>query len=149
MVFDIDSTSSVPIYAQLIEQVRRAIAAGVLQPGDALPSLREVSTRMRINPLTVTRAYRELEAAGIVVTEHGRGTFVSALTNTLGPDYRQDALNKAMDRMLVEARHLGATPDEIRTALEDRLRELLSPASGTKTEAVTLPDGGEGLRLDG
>ncbi len=124
MIFDIDTTSSLPIYAQLVAQVKHAIAAGVLRPGDLLPSLRETSTRLRINPLTVSKAYRELEAAGIVTMGQGRGTFVSPKSADLGDSYRKEALGQAVDRMLIEAYHLGASPDDVRSAVEDGLRRL-------------------------
>ncbi|MCL5105275.1 MAG: GntR family transcriptional regulator [Armatimonadetes bacterium] len=121
MLFDVDTASSVPIYAQLITQVKHAVAAGILCPGDALPSLREVAAHLRINPLTVARAYRELETSGILTTEPGRGSFISAHTCVFREDYKQDALFQAVDRMLVDAHYLGAAPDEVRAALEDRL----------------------------
>lgn len=124
MIFDIDTTSSLPIYAQLVAQVKHGIAAGVLRPGDALPSLREISSRLRVNPLTVSKAYRELETAGIVTTGHGRGTFVSSKSEDFGDEYRREALDQAVDHMLVEGYHLGASPDEIRQAVEYRLRKL-------------------------
>ena len=126
MIFNIDTTSSVPMYAQIIAQVKHAIAAGLLRPGDGLPSLRETATRLRVNPLTVAKAYRELETLGIVFTEHGRGTFVNAHSKELGEDYRREALSQAVDRMLVEAYHLGVNPDEVRLTVEDRLKEMNS-----------------------
>ena len=144
MIFSIDTTSSVPIFAQIIAQVKYAIAAGVLRPGDVLPSLRETAGRLRINPLTVAKAYRELEADGIVRTDHGRGTFVNALPANLGEEYRRDALNQAVDRLLVEAYHLGLSPDEVRAAIEDRLQAM---SDGTSEEILPLPPGedkGEG-----
>jgi GntR family transcriptional regulator len=122
MIFDIDTTSSNPIYAQLITQVKHAIAAGVLRPGDGLPSLRENSKRLRVNPLTVAKAYRQLEAEGIVITEHGRGTFVNSRSEDFGSEYRREALEQAVDRMLVEAYHLGASPNEVRSVVEDRVQ---------------------------
>ena len=126
MIFNIDTTSSVPMYAQIIAQVKHAIAAGVLRLGDGLPSLRETATRLRVNPLTVAKAYRELEAAGLVQTEHGRGTFISARCDELGEGYRREELVQTVDRMLVEAYHLGASPDEIRLTVEERLRKMNS-----------------------
>jgi GntR family transcriptional regulator len=135
MRFDVDPTSATPIYAQLIAQVKHAIAAGILRPGESLPSLREVATRLRVNPLTVTRAYRELEAEGIVVTIHGRGTFVSDGAAQVGDEYRREALTKAMDRLLVEAYHLGASADEVRTLLEERL----APGTAAILAAPTRP----------
>lgn len=124
MIFDIDTASSLPIYAQLVAQVKHGIAAGILRAGDALPSLRETASSLRVNPLTVSKAYRELEAAGIVTTDHGRGTFVTAGSKDLGGEYRKESLDRAVDRMLVEAYHLGASPDEVRSAVDERLRKL-------------------------
>ena len=124
MIFNIDTTSSIPIYAQIIAQVKHAIAAGILRTGDGLPSLRETASRLRINPLTVARAYRELEASAIVRTHHGRGTFVSGRSHELGEDYRREAMEQAVDRMLVEAYHLGASPDEVRETIEKRLSAM-------------------------
>jgi len=120
MLFEVDTTSSTPIYAQIVAQVKRALAAGLLRPGDALPSLREMASRLRINPLTVARAYRELEASGVVVTEHGRGTFITLRTSGLKEKYQREALAEAVNRLLEEAQHLGASPEEIRAAIEER-----------------------------
>ncbi len=122
MRFEVETTSAVPIYAQIVAQVKQAMAAGVLRAGESLPSLRELASSLRVNPLTVARAYRELEAAGLVTTEHGRGTFVSAQAVALGDAARQELLAAAVDRLLVEAYHLGATPDAVRATLEERLQ---------------------------
>jgi GntR family transcriptional regulator len=131
MIIDIDPSSAVPIYAQIAEQVKHAIAAGVLRPGDLLPSRRDLAVRLRINPLTVTKAYQELEAEGIVVTEHGRGTFIALKTIDLGEDYRREALTQAVDHMLVVAHQLGSTSDEILERVNDRLRALQVDAPQT------------------
>lgn len=124
MRFTVDTTSATPIYAQLIAEVKHAIAAGLLRPGDSLPSLRELAGQLRVNPLTVARAYRELEAMGIIATEHGRGSRISEKAVGLGEAYRREALTETIDRMLVEAYHLGATPAEIFTLVEERLRTM-------------------------
>jgi len=124
MRFTVDTTSAIPIYAQLITEMKHAIAAGLLRAGDALPSLRELAGELRVNPLTVARAYRELEALGIITTGHGRGSFISAGAADLGEAYRREALAEAVERLLVEAYHLGATPAEIRTLVEARLQIL-------------------------
>ncbi|MHB0937744.1 MAG: GntR family transcriptional regulator [Armatimonadota bacterium] len=126
MRFTVDTTSAIPIYAQLITGVKHAIAAGVLRAGDALPSLRELAGELRVNPLTVARAYRELEAMGIITTGHGRGSFISDGAADLGETYRREALAEVIDRLLVEAYHLGATPEEIRSLIEERLHVMQS-----------------------
>jgi GntR family transcriptional regulator len=124
MRFTVDLTSAVPIYAQLVAQVKHAIAAGTLAPGDALPSLREASLRLRVSPLTVKKAYEELEALGIVVTEHGRGTYVSAAADTRSAAYRREALTQAVDRLLVEAHHLDAPLDDVIALIRERKAAL-------------------------
>ena len=124
MRFSVDTTSATPIYAQLIAEVKRAIATGILHPGDNLPSLRELASQLRVNPLTVARAYRELEALGIIITEHGRGSRISETAAGLGEGYRREALVEVIDRLLVEAYHLGASPAEVRALVDERLRAL-------------------------
>lgn len=120
MRFTVDPASSVPMYAQLVEQVKHAVAAAMLRRGDVLPSLREVSTRLRISPLTVKKAYGELETLGIVTTEPGRGTFISGDAGAFSAQYTQAALVQAVDRLLVEAYHLGASVDDVITLLQAR-----------------------------
>ncbi|HOF86800.1 MAG TPA: GntR family transcriptional regulator [Armatimonadota bacterium] len=129
MRFQVDPTSSIPLYAQLVEQVKHAIAAGTLAPGDTLPSLRELAVRLRISPLTVKKAYGELEALGIVATEHGRGTTVRAGSDAFSARYRREALAQAVDRLLVEAHHLGATTDELIALLYERKTVLEEEAA--------------------
>lgn len=112
MRFKIDPASAVPIYAQLVEQVKHALATRVLQPGDQLPSLRELSVQLRIGYLTVKRAYGELDALGITATEHGRGTYISALSEQLSADLRRKALKLAAQQYLNEIYHLGVTVED-------------------------------------
>lgn len=124
MRFTVDPTSSTPIYAQLVEQVKHAIAAGTLAQGEVLPSLREVATRLRISPLTVKKAYGELEAMGIASTEHGRGTFIASNSNAFSEQYRNEALVRIINRMLIEAHQLGASLDDILTLTRERRQAL-------------------------
>src|ERR1039457_1083459 len=76
--FQLDLHSGVPVYRQVIDQVRGAIAAGQLTPGDQLPTVRQLAVDLAINPNTVVRAYRELELGGLLETHQGTGTFISA-----------------------------------------------------------------------
>lgn len=132
MRFEVETTSATPIYAQLIAQVKRAIAAGVLQPGETLPSLRELAAQLRVNPLTVARAYRELEQQGVINTEHGRGSYVSASAAGLSEAYRREALEAALDRLLAEVSGLDATPEELLALLAERLHREESTHVGTR-----------------
>ena len=75
--FRLDEHSGVPVYRQIIDQVMGRIAAGALQPGDQLPTVRQVAVDLAINPNTVQRAYREMEIRGVLETQQGTGTFIS------------------------------------------------------------------------
>lgn len=121
MRFVLDTTSAIPIYSQLVGQVKKAIAAGVLQPGDSLPSLRELAGQLRVNPLTIAKGYRELERDGIISTEHGRGSFITAQVSDHTQEYRRQVLTQSLDSLLVEAFQVGATAKDVRQLLDERI----------------------------
>lgn len=127
MHFEVDTGSAVPIYAQLIAQIKHGIAAGRLRPGDSLPSLRELAARLRVNPLTIAKAYRELEHQGIVITEQGRGTSVSPQAAAASGAQRQAALQAATERYLTEAYHLNATLPELHAIIDERWSAFIAP----------------------
>jgi GntR family transcriptional regulator len=121
MQFRIDPSSATPVYAQIVNQIKRAIAAGVLQNGDSLPSLRDMATQNRVHPLTVSRAYKQLEHEGYVKTRHGLGTCIH-----LGPAPVSERLKEAifleeLDLLLVEAHNLGITDGEIKRLIIERI----------------------------
>jgi GntR family transcriptional regulator len=120
MQFDIDITSATPIYAQLIMQIKRAIVTGVLRDGEYLPSLREMSVQLRVNPLTVARAYRELDQMNIITTEHGKGSYITKQAVDQTSLFRDEALSKAVDKLLDEAHQLGVSSAEIVKILKER-----------------------------
>jgi GntR family transcriptional regulator len=121
MLIRIDTTSSTPVYAQIAEQIRRAVATGALRPGDALPSLRETAVRLRVNPLTVTRAYKVLEQEGLIETRHGLGSFVAADVAAPAGEYRRSEIRRLIDSLLVDARQLGISTDEVKALLDERI----------------------------
>ncbi len=103
-----------PIYARIAEELRQRIAAGVLQPGDKLPSVRELAAERAINPNTIQRAYRELEAAGWVTSEAGRGCYVREIPR--GGE-REDLL-QTFDDTVDALRAMGITTEELMARLE-------------------------------
>jgi GntR family transcriptional regulator len=114
--FSVDPYGGSPIYLQLSEQIKRAIALGALTPGERLPTVKGLAHDLKLNPNTVARVYRELEREGVIATAPGRGSFVSD-NGALG-DARRVALDVAtrgMDDAVREARSLGITHEEIRT----------------------------------
>src|SRR4249920_2875195 len=90
MSFHVDTASRQPIYQQLVDQIRETVARGELQPEEKLPSVRQLSSELVVNPNTVARAYLELERAGILVSRAGRGMFVAQP----GTDLTKSARNR-------------------------------------------------------
>lgn len=129
MLLAVDPRSSVPLYEQIVGQVRAAVAAGVLSPGDPLPSVRQLAADLRINPNTVAAAYRELERAGLTTVQRGQGTYVAALSDARRDDERARVGRVLVARLVDEARRLGLTPDELRAWLDEALAAAALPTS--------------------
>jgi GntR family transcriptional regulator len=124
MEFQCDPTSRVPIYRQLAEQIRQAVARGRLRPGARLPSVRALSRELVVNPNTVARTYTELEREGVLHTRQGLGVFVAEPQADLSAAARRERLAEALDRFLTEAVHLGYSADEVQAALGKRIRRF-------------------------
>jgi len=113
-------SDGVPIYHQIISQVRYLIAAGRLQPGEELPPIRVLAEQLTVNPNTVARAYLELEHAGIVTKRHGSGTYVSEARSSISQREKTKILAKRVDALLAEARHLDVELNEVIKLLRER-----------------------------
>lgn len=123
MWFHADPSSGVPIYMQIINQVKRATASGLLKAGDQMPSVRELAMELTVNPNTIAKAYQELEREGIIKTVRGIGTFVAEKEVKLVREERVKVLTSAIDKVLIEAHHLGFSEEEVRALLEERIDE--------------------------
>ncbi len=127
----IDDTAEASIYEQIIAQVREAIATGRLQPGDRLPTVRQLADELDIAPGTVARAYGELERLAVVVTEGARGTRVAEHPKSPLPEGdRPDTLVGLLRPVAVAAFHLGGTAKELRAALEQAMRGIFHGEEG-------------------
>lgn len=124
MQYEISSSSRLPIYQQLVQQVREAIARGELKPEDRLPSVRQLSRDLVINPNTVARAYTELEREGLLSNRPGRGVFVAEPREELTREARRRRLVEGLDRFLTEAVHLGFSEDEVARLVASRSRQF-------------------------
>jgi GntR family transcriptional regulator len=120
----ISTASRVPIYQQLAQQIREAIARGELQPEAALPSVRQLSRELVVNPNTVARAYTELEREGLLVSRPGRGVYVAQPRNDLTRAARDRRLTEQLDRWLTEAVNLGYSADEVLRLVAKRVRDF-------------------------
>lgn len=116
--FRLDGHSGVPVYRQLIDQVQGAIAAGVLRPGDQLPTVRLVAVELAINPNTVLRAYREMEIRGILDTQQGTGTFIAARQTEPSQEERERLLTQLVGEFVSRAGSAGVTVSELIEALK-------------------------------
>jgi GntR family transcriptional regulator len=114
----IDYRSGVPIYVQIVEQVRQRVSTGELRPGDQLPTVRQMATDLRVNFNTVARAYRLLDEAGLISTQQGRGTYIwEGPTEETLKQLKKKSLEELARTYLDEAGRLGYS-------LEDALEEL-------------------------
>ena len=122
-MFQIDTKSRMTIYEQVVENIKELIIRGVLKPHDKLPSVRDLSRQLVINPNNTAKAYKELEALGFLYSESGLGTFVSDAKDEK-PDRSkiESGLNKVASGIM-ELKFLGMSDDEIRDALREMLRE--------------------------
>lgn len=124
MEFQIATSDREPIYRQLAMQIREGIARGRLQPGDKLPSVRELSRTLVVNPNTIARCYTELEREGVLHTRQGKGVFIAELATELTKPVRKRRLCELVDNLLTEAVHLGFTESEITSLLAERGRHF-------------------------
>jgi GntR family transcriptional regulator len=114
MQITLDFRSGVPIYIQIMDQIKHLVAIGALSPDDQLPTVRQLASDLRVNFNTVARAYRLLDEAGVMSTQQGRGTYILAPPSEQATErLRQEALAGLTRRYLADVAKLGFTPDEI------------------------------------
>ena len=124
MQIHIATHNGVPVYLQIVQQVKYLVAAGRLAAGEELPPIRTLAEQLVINPNTVARAYLELERAGVVVKRHGSGTYVSDEGSPLARRERMKILTKHADALLAEAQHMDVDLNEILALLKERQKNL-------------------------
>jgi GntR family transcriptional regulator len=126
MQIHITSDDGVPIYLQIVQQVKRLVASGSLLPGEEMPPIRALAEQLIINPNTVARAYLELERAGVVTKRQGAGTYILDASSPLSRREKLKALTQRADALLVEARQLDIDFDDVITLLDERAKLLLT-----------------------
>lgn len=120
MRFQLNFKSGKPVYLQITDQVKAAIASGAAQPGDSLPSIRPLAEELRVNRNTIAKAYSELESQGVIETAAGKGCFVSDNHTTLRKDARMKLLTEEIDQAVVQAHHLQVNKAEFLRLSEER-----------------------------
>jgi len=120
----ISANDGVPIYLQIVNQVKYLVASGRLAPGEELPPIRVLAEQVLVNPNTVARAYRELEIAGIVTKRRTAGTYVSESGSPLARRERVKILTERVDALVAEARQLGVDLEELTGLLRQRAEAM-------------------------
>lgn len=133
----VDAGSGLPVYLQIVDQVRRAVAIGVLKAGEQLPTVKQISSDLVVNPATVSRALRELEHLGIVQSLPGRGAFVrdeaAAAVATSGA---RDVVRSSIDDAIREAKSLGVAEDDLKRLFIDALGSWYRGNGNGKSEGT-------------
>jgi DNA-binding transcriptional regulator YhcF (GntR family) len=127
-------SDGVPIYLQIVNQVKYLVASGRLAPGEELPPIRMLAEQLLINPNTVARAYRELEAAGVVTKRRATGTYVSGGGSPLARQAQLRILEDRIDALLAEAHQMGVGREELLDLMLQRERVLTE-----RQEEETVP----------
>jgi DNA-binding transcriptional regulator YhcF (GntR family) len=120
MQIHVTPNDGVPVYKQILNQVKYLVASGILTPGAELPPIRALAEQLLINPNTVARAYRELEHAGVIVKRGTVGTFVSDNPSPFARRERLRVLRERIDVLLADASHMGIELDELKSLIDER-----------------------------
>ncbi len=139
MLFRLDLQDEVPIYEQIVRQVVSAVADGILQPGDLVPSVREVARQLVVNPNTVQRAYRQLQDQGILQPVRGTGLAVAEGVRERCRRQRDEFVRRRLESALRDALRSGVTAEQLKQMLQD----LVATLNGQReTAADEEPDQG-------
>jgi len=117
----IDPSSGIPIYRQIMEQIKYSLARGALKMGERLPSVRQLSLDLKVNPTTIVKAYSELEHEGVLHTRRGMGTYVSEIRLKIEGAEKAEILRGLAERLVVEAVQLGVDAARVREILEEMI----------------------------
>ena len=141
MLSSIDINSSVAVYVQIENHVQFAIASGRLKPGDQLPSVRELSERLNVNPNTVAKAYRDLEVMGLLYTRRGMGVFVNKGVEGKCRDECRKRIIGRLHEVVAEAKAAGMTAREVSEVTDKSYQTESGPYSATPNSLTALAKG--------
>lgn len=130
MLFRLNPNSGVPIYLQLMEQIKHAIETGALRPGDQLPGIRKMAETLVMNPNTVAKAYRELEHEGVIEVRHGAGAFVSAQSDSRQLADRMRQAQPIVQKTVRQLLQMGISEDEVRRLIDAELLDNREQSKG-------------------
>ena len=120
----INPNSGVPVYRQVMDQIKYYIASGMLAPGEQLPSIRAMATSLAVNPTTIVKAYTELQHAGVIEIKQGKGAFVAESAGALSAKQLSKALQQLARQLAVEAAQMGASSQQVIQAVQEELKKV-------------------------
>lgn len=130
MQIHITEADGTPFYLQVVNQIKFLVASGRLEEGEQLPPVRRLAQQLLVNPNTIARAYRELEAEGVVASKRGAGVFVSDSGSPLSQKEKTRILNERIDMLLAESSQLGVSVDSLLKLIEQRNRKIENSRGG-------------------
>ncbi len=122
-MFILNPQSGIPIYRQVVEQVRRMIASGQLVSGSELPSVRELAVQHAVNPMTISKAYALLENEGLLIRQRGKPMQVAAISKEESKQQKQDLLTPAIENLLLVAKQLDLDIDELLLLIKKQMKK--------------------------
>lgn len=133
----IDPHSGLPVYRQMIDQIKYYIASGTLKPGHQLPSVRELAQRLSINPTTVVKAYTELQNEQVIDLRHGKGAFVAERSagSRASASEKDKVVRRLARQLAVESQQIGASYDFVQEVLDDEWSQLSGPMQDLRKAA--------------
>jgi GntR family transcriptional regulator len=129
MLIKIDSTSGLPIYLQIVNQIKTEVALGRLRPEDPLPSVRQLAVDLTVNPNTIARAYLDLEHEGIIYKRPGQGTYVSTRAVQMAKSERIRVFGEWLEKAVVEGIHLDLSTSEMTEVFERLIARVSQPGT--------------------
>jgi GntR family transcriptional regulator len=123
---EVDPRSGIPLYMQLVEQIRRALELGLLRPGDALPTVRQLAKELTIAPNTIVKAYGALEAQGLIETRAGAGTTVSLQLNNALHERARERMRERLHQWVQDAIALNISEHELRAWIEHEVQQIFA-----------------------
>ena len=130
----INLADGVPIYRQIVNQIRYLVASGLIRPGEELPPIRTLALQLKVTPNTIVKAYGELEVSGVVHSRRGAGTYVSEGRQQMARRERLRIIEQRVDALLAEAHQLNFTVDDILRIVRERRAAMESETSAESTE---------------
>ncbi|MCE5339842.1 MAG: GntR family transcriptional regulator [Planctomycetaceae bacterium] len=134
MLLEIDHHSGVPIYQQVVRQIRQQIMTGDLKEGDQLETVRELATRLKVNPMTISKAYSLLETQGLVERRRGIGLFAAKIKDENREQIKDQMLESIMNKAAVTAIQLGLSEEQAAEYFKKQFRQFNSANEGDKNE---------------